>query len=327
MPYLQSLIGMSWYNALVHTTRRRPHDDVARRLVARHATEHAEYWLLQHHVDHVDGNPAARGNLLVQHDITDARQVQTRIRSRVVHRYAVHDEVRETRALGIAGADRAARHGDDAIGSDQAIQNVYGSKRGAAHGAGAVREVTVDDRERVLHRYQTIDCDVARLIRRHHLARRQNRCRRLLIDRRRTHRDAVGRGPRGRLHLGRDGARRPHQGQDESREADRRPDALVVHRILLELQGSLVGRMELTVSARQRTGRLRWRRIAHHRVVSDPVDLLYDSNGEAILTDAGFAGVTVPHLELQVLLSRVLDPHPSRSRTWCARTCSTRRGP
>src|SRR5437867_12484183 len=68
--------------------------------------------------------------------------------------------------------------------------------------------------------------------------------------------------------------------------------------------------MELPVSTGQRTGRLRRRhvRLARHLVMSDPVDGFYDSDGEAILTHTGFTGVTVEHLEVQVLLSRVLDP-------------------
>src|SRR5256886_11512141 len=46
--------------------------------------------LLQHHVDHVDGDPAARDaiarrDLLVEHDVAHAGQVHARVRSGVGH--------------------------------------------------------------------------------------------------------------------------------------------------------------------------------------------------------------------------------------------------
>src|SRR5882762_2417023 len=96
-----------------HATRRRADD---------HFPGLGAQQVREHHVDHVHRDAArcdcvARGNLLVQHHITSAGQVETRVRRGVIHAHAVHDEVRETRTLAVAAsgvADPAARHGDDA---------------------------------------------------------------------------------------------------------------------------------------------------------------------------------------------------------------------
>src|SRR2546430_13017569 len=90
--------------------------------------------LLQHHVDHVDGDPAARDaiarrDLLVEHDVAHAGQVHARVRSGVGHLHAVHDQVRETRTLGIAvraaSVDCATRHRDASICGYQTVEDAH----------------------------------------------------------------------------------------------------------------------------------------------------------------------------------------------------------